>query len=646
MMQLIAFSIVQVLEVKIDEKIREFSEDYYLLKVKPATSTHPSVKESNEGSRRTSTTEKGEKQVEGFFLRAGPLVKLDSDFISDLTNITNDSAFLRVNDVLEHSSEKVDYVSVKRLKTDSESSVSRYVPRVEEVYSICNARIPYLILCNEFNKAKIPYHEVYKDNVDLSVRILDLPTPINFDMKVVKQLKKNLLDCTVSHDTSNGNQWLFKLIMANPPFKHNQPNASQHVLLYYKSGSKTREETREEYSDKFVWSMFLDDWKSICRLYKHAKELDEYLVDSRCNLSYICSVHSFTYKELVIAYGPGFQNLVTVKWSVGEKSFTFSFSHIGETSGHQHEMIKNVLQNEFSKHYNLPYVIQTLHETCAPFYSLSKLPTTLGMFRGLSISPAFSVLPQSSSCARLSFKDYYMLEFNFRSKQLVSVRGELLTNYIVTNNIFQKSDNNSEIKISTCTFAIVRIIKFLDKFQAPIQPIHNLKAFLQQYNDGHTEIAMKNVYAFNWESLSTSPLANPALGPRFENTQRLPHATGYNELRSAPISSSKHGLVPRLTTLSSLNFPVPSPAIPMSPTVTNFLTAPVPAASASTYIPAPSPASYFNAIPSPATPYQFITSPATPQTGVPSPAVLAPSPGNASWSPQVPSSNTHHQRIA
>lgn len=107
------------------------------------------------------------------------------------------------------------------------------------------------------------------------------------------------------------------------------------------------------------------------------------------------------------------------------------------------------------------------------------------------------------------------------------------------------------------------------------------------------------------------------------------------------------GLVPRLTTLSALNFPVPSPAIPMSPTVTNFLTAPVPAASISTHIPAPSPASWFSAIPSPATPYQIpITSPATPQTGVPSPAVVAPSPGNTSWSPQVPSSSTHHQRIA
>ena len=112
-------------------------------------------------------------------------------------------------------------------------------------------------------------------------------------------------------------------------------------------------------------------------------------------------------------------------------------------------------------------------------------------------------------------------------------------------------------------------------------------------------------------------------------------------------SFSFSGLVPRLTTLSSLHFPVPSPAIPMSPTVTNFLTAPVPAASTSTYIPAPSPASYFGAIPSPATPSQFpIASPATPQTGTPSPAMLAPSPGNISRSPQVPGSTTYHQRTA
>ena len=52
-------------------------------------------------------------------------------------------------------------------------------------------------------------------------------------------------------------------------------------------------------------------------------------------------------------------------------------------------------------------------------------------FRGTVISPAFTVLPQSSSCVRLSFKDYYMLEFNFRSKQLVSIRGNLKYNLLI-----------------------------------------------------------------------------------------------------------------------------------------------------------------------------------------------------------------------
>ena len=38
---------------------------------------------------------------------------------------------------------------MKKLKADGDSSASRHAPRVEEVYSMCNARIPYLILCNE-----------------------------------------------------------------------------------------------------------------------------------------------------------------------------------------------------------------------------------------------------------------------------------------------------------------------------------------------------------------------------------------------------------------------------------------------------------------------------------------------------------------
>lgn len=59
--------------------------------------------------------------------------------------------------------------NVKRLKTDREVAPSRYVPKVEEVYSICNARIPYLVLCNEVSVA---IHQFYliRDN-DFFARI-------------------------------------------------------------------------------------------------------------------------------------------------------------------------------------------------------------------------------------------------------------------------------------------------------------------------------------------------------------------------------------------------------------------------------------------------------------------------------------------
>lgn len=81
-----------MLEVKLDDTSSEFCEDYYLLKVKPSTCAQPPGKEGSEpSSRRSSIAERGDKKVEGFFLKAGPLVKLDPDFISDLTNIANES---------------------------------------------------------------------------------------------------------------------------------------------------------------------------------------------------------------------------------------------------------------------------------------------------------------------------------------------------------------------------------------------------------------------------------------------------------------------------------------------------------------------------------------------------------------------------
>ena len=77
------------------------------------------------------------------------------------------------------------------------------------------------------------------------------------------------------------------------------------------------------------------------------------------------------FRKLLLKELLGFFSLfvykVSVKWSETEKAFVFSFAHLGvEASGHQHEVIAKILQVEFSKHYNLPYVIQVaVHVNCS-----------------------------------------------------------------------------------------------------------------------------------------------------------------------------------------------------------------------------------------------------------------------------------------
>lgn len=122
---------------------------------------------------------------------------------------------------------------------------------------------------------------MHKDGVELSVRILDIPVPSECNAEDVKEVKKDLLDCVVFHDVAPGNQWKFGLVMANPPFKQTRTDCSQHVLLSYKSELQNEGSDEElnliNVDEKSMWNEFLDDWKCICQLYKHAKELNEYL---------------------------------------------------------------------------------------------------------------------------------------------------------------------------------------------------------------------------------------------------------------------------------------------------------------------------------------------------------------------------------
>ena len=72
-----------------DEKTSRFSESYFLLKVKPTCSDYPSLRRSSEDRRLSNATssQKLEKRLEGFFLKAGQMVKLDPNVVKDLTTV-------------------------------------------------------------------------------------------------------------------------------------------------------------------------------------------------------------------------------------------------------------------------------------------------------------------------------------------------------------------------------------------------------------------------------------------------------------------------------------------------------------------------------------------------------------------------------
>ena len=85
------FLFFKVTEVKINNKTSTFCEDYFLLKVKPCHSNYPSLKSSHSEVRKTSagSSQKDEKRLEGFFLKANQMVKLDPDMIVDFTSLSN-----------------------------------------------------------------------------------------------------------------------------------------------------------------------------------------------------------------------------------------------------------------------------------------------------------------------------------------------------------------------------------------------------------------------------------------------------------------------------------------------------------------------------------------------------------------------------
>lgn len=93
----------------------------------------------------------------------------------------------------------------------------------------------------------------------------------------------------------------------------------------------------------------------------------------RNNLQNIVSIKSYSYKNLVLGYGPNKEVTVDISWSTQANEFKITFSG-GNVAANAHAIMTDQLQSHLNRNHNLTEVVHILHETYQPLSSVIQLP--------------------------------------------------------------------------------------------------------------------------------------------------------------------------------------------------------------------------------------------------------------------------------
>lgn len=121
----------------------------------------------------------------------------------------------------------------------------------------------------------------------LAVRLSNLPLPKDCDPALVSSLQPSVLDCVLRLPDESQRTCLLEMIMDNCPLEGvfaNEKGPTRHVFFEYsiQEEEKTSVSGEKVADGKCNWAesvvnKMLNDWCSVCKLYRHAVELDAYL---------------------------------------------------------------------------------------------------------------------------------------------------------------------------------------------------------------------------------------------------------------------------------------------------------------------------------------------------------------------------------
>ncbi|XP_055376744.1 mediator of RNA polymerase II transcription subunit 14 [Condylostylus longicornis] len=423
-----------ILVVQLKEKDNSPSEMEYIFHLGFIKTLASETEQAEEKSNRTPNTSSGE--VPKMYVEILQLIELD-------TFVATHGPGTYIEDLPLHKRKSNSADSGPPSKQAKTIFPAYIIPELAHVVAMCDEKIPFLTLAREFSKRGIPHSglQIESNATSLVLKLLTLPLPTEFPLPaeqtsasqkniqtsippiekhVWKDMLKRLLSVSIRSQINKINQnrtWMVEFVFYSTPLpstNHKEQGCRRTVYLTYDQSTNGCAKTVDE---------LLKDWAKIVFLYTLVYDFAALYKTEKYNLHNMVNIKSYSYKNLLMSYGPNKEVICNIYWSSQTRGFKMTFVG-GASAINAHSMMREQLQSHLNRHYNLATIVNILHETYQPLSSIAKLPQIpqLGVPRPNIPVLSFCILPQSPTLLRLAYQGFYCLEIRFRAGGLVSIR--------------------------------------------------------------------------------------------------------------------------------------------------------------------------------------------------------------------------------
>ena len=158
--------------------------------------------------------------------------------------------------------------------------------------------------------------QVIDKAVGLELRVIKFPKVENVSQQIQNHLHKFLLNVVIRMGSNiyrtGGRHWRTELTFVGNPVAKIQKSKPRHV-------SYLTQEVAAEMTD--VVDNLLQEWDQIVHLFELVDDLEDYLSSDSFNVSDMIDIKSYTFRELILEYGPEKMNTVKVNWNAAQQKY-------------------------------------------------------------------------------------------------------------------------------------------------------------------------------------------------------------------------------------------------------------------------------------------------------------------------------------